>query len=384
MIRQDTPNIVVVGAGIVGCSTAYYLAKEGFRVTVIDYSGVASHASGFALGSLNPLGGVGIPEPLGPLSLASFRLHNNLASALAQATDIDTQFRKCIATTVALSDMEMEILQLHLPWQQSQEGFSVAWADTKEILTLEPRLSPSIKGGVIIRDVCILDSYNLSSALKQAAEQLGANFRHGSVLGVSTSSGQLREVHLTQESLMCEAMVVATGPRASEAGGWLGLEIPISPLKGQILHLYADGPPYAYVSWNGSYVVSKADGMVWVGTTEEDAGYDETPTQEAQKGMMNRAIELFPSLAGATLVKQSACLRPVAADGLPILGLVPGIERIVVATGGGRKGILLGPIMGKIAADLIANGTTDQDIAPFALERTVDRDHPNQTDLLRF
>ena len=112
-----SPEVVIIGAGVVGCATAYYLAKEGVKVTIVERDSIASHASGFALGGLNPLGGVGIPDPLGPFALESYRLHKHLALQLKEETGIDSQFELHTAATVALSQEQAEQMQQRLPWR---------------------------------------------------------------------------------------------------------------------------------------------------------------------------------------------------------------------------------------------------------------------------
>ena len=104
--------------------------------------------------------------------------------------------------------------------------------------------------------------------------------------------------------------------------------------------------------------MTKPDGLAWAGTTEEDAGFNEDPSLVARQTIMDNIIQVFPTLKEAEIIQQTACLRPVTADGLPLLGKVCSSEGVIVATGGGRKGILLGPLMGIAAAELITRNTT--------------------------
>ncbi len=333
-------DVVIIGAGIVGCATAYYLASEGAQVTIVERDSVGSHASGYALGGLNPLSGIGIPEPLGPLALEGLRLILSLVPQLREETGID-------------------------PELQSQ------WRNTGELLAMEPRLSPQVLGGVVTQGVGLLDPYKLCLAMLEAAIKKGATLRHGNVRGLKHRGDRIDAVRLSREEVSCRAVVMAMGPWAAEAAPWTGVELPVRPLKGQILRLRMAGPPFSYISSPDSYVVTKPDGLVWVGTTEEEAGFDEAPSPEARQEIMSNVVRAFPSLKEAEVVLHTACLRPVAADGLPILGSVPGKEGAVVATGAGRKGILLGPIMGRIAADLATKGSTKHDIAALRPGRSI-------------
>ena len=172
-------DVVIVGAGVVGCATAYYLARAGAQVTIVERDSVGSHASGFALGGLNPLSGVGIPDPLGPLALEGFRLHLALATALREETGIDVELRMHSALTLALTEADAVAMKHRLPRQQAQEDFSVAWWSAKEILKMEPRLTPRVVGGVVIRQVGLLDSSTYCLALLEAATRRGATVRTG-------------------------------------------------------------------------------------------------------------------------------------------------------------------------------------------------------------
>ena len=379
-------DVVVIGAGIVGCATAYYLSSEGAQVTIVERDSVGSHASGYALGWLNPLSGVGIPTPLGPLALEGFRLILSLALQLREETGIDSELQPVTAATVAFTEEEAALLRQRLPWQQAQPELHCEWRNTVELLEMEPRLSPQVLGGVVTQGVGLLDPYKLCLALLEASIKKGTTMRHGTVHGLKLRGDRIDAVQLSQEDVPCSAVVMAMGPWAAEAAPWTGVDLPVRPLKGQILRLRIPGPPFSYISSPDSYVVTKPDGLVWVGTTEEEAGFDEAPSLEAGRKIMDNVARTFPALKEAELVQHTACLRPVAADGLPILGSLPGTEGAVVATGAGRKGILLGPAMGRIAADLATKGTTEHDISALQPGRPISEAQTaaNRSEPLRF
>ena len=379
-------DVVIIGAGIVGCATAYYLVSEGAQVTIVERDSVGSHASGYALGGLNPLTGVGIPEPLGPLSLEGFRLHHTLAPQLREETGIDSELQSVTAAAVAFTEEEAGLLRQRLPWQQAQPELQSEWRNSGELLEMEPRLSPQVLGGVVTQGVGLLDPYKLCLTLLEAAARKGAIFLHGNVSGLKLRGDRIDAVRLSREDIPCSGVVMAMGPWAAEAAPWTGVELPVRPLKGQILRLRMAGPPFSYISSPDSYVVTKPDGLVWAGTTEEEVGFDEAPSPEARQEIMDNVVRAFPSLKEAELVQHTACLRPVAADGLPILGSVPGKEGAVVATGAGRKGILLGPIMGRIAADLATRGNTKHNISALQPDRPISDTQAaaSQSEPLRF
>jgi glycine oxidase len=158
------------------------------------------------------------------------------------------------------------------------------------------------------------------------------------------------------------------GPWTGQAGSWLGIPVPVVPLKGQILRLELAGPPLDYALYHsgGGYISSKPDGLTWVGTTEERVGFDDRSTEAARQSIMKGALEVMPVLSEARLALQTACLRPLSEDGLPIIGEVPGWEGVYLSTGAGRKGILLGPAMAQAIADLVTEGHTSLPVEPFS------------------
>ena len=148
------------------------------------------------------------------------------------------------------------------------------------------------------------------------------------------------------------------------------MAIPIRPLKGQIVRINSPLTPVTCsVGWKGNYACTKLDGLLWAGTTEEEAGFDESPTSEGRDEILISLRKMIPELDEAELVHQTACLRPLSKDGRIILGRIPQRENVLVATGTGRKGILLGPAMGKLVSELVTDGHTETNIEPFRVDR---------------
>ncbi len=363
-------DVVIIGGGLAGISAAYYLGLAGVHSTVIERDSVGSHASGFAFGELTPLGGAGIPGPLFPLAMEAMRLHRELAKTLPRETGVETDFKARASFALAFTPEEVEAAQRRLEWQQEQQGFKVEWLDIDEARRIEPRISDAALGAVYTEGNAEVEPYKLVLAMAQAAEKLGAKIRHGSITGIKRERGRVRAVALASGEIPCGAAVIAMGPWSGQASRWLGVDIQIKPLKGQILRLQAPGAPFENsIFWASNYAASKSDGLLWAGTTEEEAGFDERPTSEARDQIMASLLKMLPSLADAKLVQHTACLRPLAPDWLPVLGKIPGWDGLYIATGAGRKGILLCPAMGRVTADLIARGETDIPIDAFRVDR---------------
>ncbi len=359
-MTAQTDRVVIVGAGVVGLATAYFLGKAGVQTTVIERDSIGSHASGFAYGGLSAVSGTGVEPALEALAFDGMRLHREFGSSLEEQTGIDTGYGDKALLSLAFYEKEAVAARAAVERQQRHQDYSVRWLDGPETRTLEPRISEEALGGVYVEGSTQVDPYRFNLALAQAAEKLGATIRHGSVTGLDRQGDRVAGVEIGDETIPCEYVVIAMGPWSAEAGEWLGFPVNVGPLKGQIIRLRAPGPPFeCSLGWDGNYATTKPDGLVWAGTTEEEVGFDETPTVQARESITAALSRMVPSLKNAKLVRQTACLRPITPDRLPVLGPAPGVEGVFMATGAERNGILLGPSMGRVAADIIVTGTSD-------------------------
>ena len=367
----ETADVVIVGGGIVGAATAYFLSKEGMKATIIEARSVAGCASGYAAGLLNPLDGHGIPGPLEALAQESFRMTAPLVEEVKRETGVDPHLRGISCLWVALQGHEAEQFTGLYELAHRLEGFPARWLDAREVLSLEPRVSPRVLEGMYLEGTTQIAAYEYTLGLSEVAQKNGATIRQGRVRGLHRSNGRVSGVVLEDGEVSCEKLVLAMGPWMGEAASWLGFPVPITPLKGQILRLEVDGPPleHAVYRGGGGYISCKSDGLVWAGTTEEEMGFDDHPTPEARAEIMKGSLEVMPELERARVALQTACLRPVAQDGLPIIGEAPGWEGVFLATGAGRKGILLGAGMAKASADLVMRGRTQLSIDGFSPAR---------------
>jgi glycine oxidase len=359
-VATDRRDVIVVGGGIIGCLTAYLLSREGLKVTIVEADAVASHASGFAFGGLGPLEGAGIPDPLLGFSVWCLERHASLSPELEEASGVDTQFHLRDRLILAFDDSEALRYKEEIKWQKDVKGFHVEWLDQADVLKVEPRANPECLGASYAQGTGAIESYRYNLAAAQAAEKFGAEILLRRVTGLISEGGRCSGVTLETGQLEAGAVVLAVGPWSQQASSWCGVEIPVSPLKGQVIRLQLTTDPMrASLNYAGSYAASKPDGLIWAGTTEEEAGFDVGITTAARDKIMGDLLKMAPSLADAELVQQTACLRPISADGLPIVGKVPGWENLYVGTGSGRKGILWSTGMCHGLADLIVKGSTD-------------------------
>ena len=363
----ETTDVAIIGGGAAGCAVAYYLAQSGVKSTIIEREGLGNQASGYAAGGLNPLTGVGIPGPLGDFAWECYELHAGLYEGLKDASGIDYQHRTVAKIDVALEESEIDGFKETAERLNAAPGFEARWMDTDEVLKLEPRIAPGILGGLYDYGNTAADSHKLTNAYATAS---GATIHEGNVTGLESSGGKVDRVMLADGEISCGQVVMAMGPWSRKAEAWLGVYIPVDPLKGEILRLELNSGPINYdISGGGASIYPKLDGLNWCGTTEDWKGFDHSLSEEVAKEIRRRLDRVFPELANAKLAKHTACLRPVTPDWLPVLGQAPGWENVYFATGAGKKGILLSPGIGKSVADLMTTGETTLSIKGYSPER---------------
>jgi glycine oxidase len=361
----DTADVAIVGAGLVGAATAYFLARQGIKSVVVERDAIGSHASGFSYAALGTYDEAGMTGTHFSVASHGMRLHGELADALLEETGVNVEFRQRPSLGLAFDEQEADAARnpqgfdLDRRAWEDRQGYSVRWLDRDETLRIEPRVGPEAIGAVYTEGTSDVNAYRLTLALSMAAEKRGATVRHGTVNGLVSDGGRVRGLLVDGSELSCDKVVVAMGPWSQGASDWLGVPIQMQPWKGQILRLRLPGPPIRTSVAGGDHFAStKPDGLTWVGPTFEDAGLDESITDEGRDEIMSAVLRNIPSLAEGQLVLQTACIRPLSADRKLVLGKAPGLEGAYVATGGGRLGLMMGPAMAWLTSELIASDTT--------------------------
>lgn len=364
---RSQSDVVIIGGGIIGSSIAYRLASEGTGVTILERDSVGSHASGFALGLLNPTNATGELEKL---IHQSYRIHRELHGKLQEESGVDLQLQTMPHIELALAESELPGLKSECERISSLPGFKTTWLEPEEAWKLEPRITRDLFGAVLVEDVIMLDSYNLTLATAQAAEVLGVEIVLAEATEIFYEKERVVGVGVGQNRIDCDAVVLALGPWSGTARAWLDVEIPIVPQKGEIARLQGLDPVLGLHVHGPCSMVQKADGLIWLAATRKDnTGFDVTPTTEALETLSQHGMQIMPEIGSHGLVLQTACMRPVTPDGFPIIGRVPGKEGMFIATGTGGSGIGLAPAIGKAIADLVTTGETEIDIERFGLER---------------
>ncbi len=362
-----TNDVVIVGGGACGCALARELAARNLRVTVVERDVVAAHASGKSWGGLYPASGAGIPGPVAGPAKRSFELHKQHYDALKDESGIDYQLRPVESITLAKDDSEMSSIDAEAT-RLIKAGFRGELLSAAQVLELEPLVTPHIAGGILQGPQLELDSNDYTRALAGSARRLGAKFVTGNAKSVTSSSGRVDGLVLDSgESISAGSVVLATGPWAGRSELEGVPRFPIKPVKGEILRLRLPGTEFRHrVGHGGQNVGRKPDGLVWVGTTEWDMGYDDSPSESGRRNILDGAADFIPAIRNGEVAEHTACLRPVTEDGIPIVGPLNDAEGLWALAGAGKKGVLLSLALAEMLADAIT-GESDAAAIPAPL-----------------
>jgi len=349
-------HVAVCGAGVIGAAVAYYLARRGIAVTVVERSGVACAASGKSGGfiALDWCDG----SPLGPLARRSFALHAELARELGT----DYGYRRVDTFMLRASERGAPA------GRHRVEG--PPWLDGAAVVTAMLG-SPDSTAQV--------QPARFTAALMAGAEACGARLRRGIVSDVVVDAGAARGIAVDGEVLEADAIVLAMGPWTGRLARRVGLPA-VHGLKGYSVTLDApDVPAQAlfvdYRTAEGRHlepeIVPRPDGQVYVCGMADPAPLPDSPddvtvSDAACATLAQAAGRVSSVLARAPILRSQACYRPVTDDGLPLIGRVAGLAGAYVATGHGPWGMLNAPATGQALAELIADGAASSlDLTPF-------------------
>jgi len=257
----------------------------------------------------------------------------------------------------------------------SAQGFHVREVDGRQLRELEPSLAPGVVGAIHHEDGATLDPLRFLLELSDRAVRLGVIIEPGrNVVELVTAAGAIRGVRMADGSVEeADAVVLATGPYALELLRPLGLSIPVQPGKGyhRDVPVGAGGAPslrIACVLVESSVFCTPMGPWVRFAGTMEFSGLDTTLRRGRLRQIERAARAAFPTL-GDAVRSEWAGLRPVSADGLPVVGPVPGTRGLSVATGHGMLGLTFGPLTGRLLAERILIGSEAAAIPAWAPER---------------
>lgn len=350
-------DVVVIGAGIMGCSIAWRLAREGRRVVLLDRGEPGGEASSAAAGLLQPEAG----REAGPQLLALWRRslasYPTFVAEVRDATQATFDFRICGRLVVALSEAEETALRERAR-AQAEAGIACEWLDAARIRELEPNVSPSARAALYFAEHGLVDNARLTRALATAVARSGGNVRpYEPVVRIAVAGGRVVGVETPSERYAADVVVNAAGawsaglaPASAPAPDQPPL---VRPARGEIIALETPVRPVErIVSISSGSVSARSDGRVVVGATVADVGFDKQLTAGGVAAMLACAVDAVPALRQARFLDAWTGLRPKTTDQQPVIGPDP-IPGLFWATGHYKMGILSAPGTAEAVADLI-------------------------------
>ena len=374
-----TSDVLIIGAGIIGCATAYYAARSGLSVTVIERdlpaSGTTSHCEGNILVSDKELGH--------ELELTRYSL-GLWQGELAEFGHL-WEFERKGGIIVASRETSLASLE-RFSASQREYGIHSQRLDEAELRELEPHITGNALGAALYPEDSQVQPILAASHLLRLAREHGAQLvthapvtellRDGDrVIGARTPKGDFHAAHT----------VNATGPWAGTIGELAGVNVPVMPRRGFVLVTEQLPPMVHHKVYAAEYVdnVGSGDaglqaspvvegtpaGTILIGSSRERVGFDSTISTEALGRIARNAIELFPFLERVRMLRHYHGFRPFCPDHLPVIGHDPRAPGLWHAAGHEGAGIGLGPGTGKLLAQALAGETPDMALDPFRPER---------------
>lgn len=355
-------RVVVVGAGVVGASTAFHLAELGVEVVVIDRShhGTATRAGA---GIICPWPTASTDEEFVRLYVAGAEAIPGIVDRLGELGRCNSSYRRIGAIALASDDAELAAIERRVVARSATSPVigEVRRIDGSEAQRRFPPLRSDL-AGLWIEGGARLDGRTITTALLEAS---GVDPLRGRA-ELIVRRDRVRGVDVDGESVDADAVVVAGGAWTNELLAPFGAEVDVEPQKGQILHVdVGDRPGWAPTDgWPSilppgpHYLVPFDGGRLVVGATRETgSGFDTRVTVAGQREVLDAALRWAPGLTDATVVETRVGLRPLAGAGRPTIGAIPGVDGLVVGTGLGASGLTIGPLAGQMLADDVT-GTT--------------------------
>ena len=363
-------EIVIIGAGVVGCTIAFELARRGAAVKIVDGRSVGSGATQASAGILAPYLESRDGGPLLDLTTRSLQLFDDFIAQVASLSGVDVPYRRTGTLDVAIDDADVRRLS-ETASLLSGKGVAVQWLDGPAARLEEPQLTSHALGALAIAAHGFVSAPELTRAAVTAAQRFGAQFvSPARVTRIAGVNGGLA-IEADGTVLHADAVVLAAGCWSGQVDidGIAG-RLPVRPVRGQLLHLSWQGEPLRRVIWSPKcYLVPWHDGTVLVGATMEEAGFEERATVAGVRDLLDAACDIVPHAWTASFSAARVGLRPGTPDDLPIIGRSGVIQGLMYATGHFRNGVLLAPLTARIVADALLDGRVDPVLAITGPER---------------
>ena len=372
-------DAAVIGGGLLGTATAYHLVSAGARTLLVDRADTG-RATDAGAGILSPETNSRDPDAWFRLAVEAVAYYPTLIEQLRGEQAGDTGYARCGQIVVAASDDEVEPFERarRIVFERQRIRGLPRPEDLHEISAAEARdlFAPlaRVHGAIYSRGAARVDGRLLNRAVRTAAEARGLVIRSGSVERLVIEGDAGRGFVVDGESVAAGAVAIAGGAWSEAFGKQLGVEIPLAPQRGQIIHLGLHGTDTSrwpmISAFHHHYMVAWPDSRVVAGATRETgSGFAPHTTTAGVREVLGEALRVAPGLANAEVREVRVGLRPFTADTLPVLGPVPGVRGIFLVTGHGPTGLTLGPFSAKLVAGQMLGKAAETDLSPFSIAR---------------
>jgi len=373
-------DVIVIGGGVVGASAAYHLALSGAKTVLIDRrdAGRATDAGAGIIALATS--GTGIAGDWYNFGIAAGDYYPVLMEQLKSEGAGDTGYKVCGELIVAADEDEIPAYeekkeaiferQARRGWPSADDLHEVSSDEARELF---PALKPVWKA-LYYRHGARVDGRLLEAALLKAAHDYKLELKSEHVNQLLIESGQVNGVIADGDAYSADKVIIAGGAWSAEFGEQLGCTIPVEPQRGQIIHMRLAGTKTGdwpvVEAFHGHYLVCWPEERVVAGATREvDSGFKPHTSIAGIHEVLGEAMRVAPGLKRAMLGEVRVGLRPRTLDNLPVMGGVPAVDGVFLATGHGANGLQLGPYSGKVAADWALGHTLEVDLSPFSVTR---------------
>ncbi len=372
MERRVSADVLVVGGGVIGLAISYELARRGADVLVVERNElVGREASWASAGVMRQR--VTTEDSYGWLARASRSRHATLAEELLAETGVDVGYRPCGCLDMALSEDRAASLHQFSEFHTSR-GLRVELIDPSDVRQMEPHVTEQMCAAAFYPDDAQVRPPRLLRALAKAC------LAHGGRISAGTPAWELLWSAPGARARACTGVLTSSGAvhagtTVLAAGCWsgllaqsCGLFVPVRPVRGQMLMMTATrGTLSRVIHADDIYCVQREDGVMLVGATREEVGFNDATSVEGIDALRRGAAAAVPALTDSEVVRAWAGLRPAPAHRLPYIGQIA--DGLWVATGHHRTGILLAPATAQVVSEGVLTGRTPIPLDDFSPER---------------
>lgn len=359
-----TPDVLVVGGGIIGLSVAYFLAEGGARVQLIEAGGIAAGASGANAGGI-------WPNDQGPLHAAGFQpfafLSRDLWGRLSLRPEFDFDWR--VNGFLNVNPEKFAPSATASAGRLQEQGYTVHPVDGGQISLLEPNLKPGLTEGLHFPSEAQVHPVKAALSFARAACRKGTSIAAGvAATSLVQQDGRVVAVETTAGRIEPRFVISATGWTAEWLRGQIAALPPLRSVSGQLIST-APVPPLLKSAVGGKYIIFQLrSGEVVTGANVSESE-SITPDPALSRQFAAAARELVPRLADVPFQREWCGRRPATSDGLPVIDRAIGPDNLYLACGHYRNGVLLAPATGKLLSEWILSGTPPELLTPFKASR---------------